>query len=87
MCPKLPDSRSPFALLEREAGHETNVTIDYRDYVHVVPIIYDVTILHCVARIPSLVPRPIPSFSMLHAEQREGLGPGMRNHVKRVIYA
>ena len=23
MCPKLPDSLSPFALLEREAGHET----------------------------------------------------------------
>ena len=22
----------------------------------------------------SLVPRPIPSFSMLHAEKREGLG-------------
>ena len=33
----------------------------------------------------SLVPRPIPSFSMLHAEKREGLAPGVRSHVTDFI--
>ena len=34
--------------------------------------------------VASLVPRPIPSFSMLHAEKREGLAPGIRSHVRDV---
>ena len=35
MCPKLPDSLSPFTLLEREAGHKANRYVSHSE-------IYDV---------------------------------------------